>query len=98
MSAAESLFTLFILHAGFDHERKTLWEVVLPDLQECFLPMGLEVNLVDVHLNNDLDHAYDTRALERHLEEIKSSCHHSVGPFFLVGLLFCIVIFESNFI
>jgi len=74
--------------AGFESERRMLWDDVLPRLRSRVQSLELDVQLVDVqHLNalSPAEHHLDGHAHLRHLDMI-GDCHRlSCGPFFLVS-------------
>ena len=89
-----NFFVTFILYpekttfsvSDFRVEREYLWEAVLPELQHHFLPHGLDIQLIDLHLGTCLDPSFDSGAVSRMLREIDECHNRSLGPFFLVGV------------
>lgn len=60
-----------------------MWHEALPELQQHFIPFGLDILLVDVHQGADVDIAYNTRTFQMLLKDIDKSSANNIGPFFL---------------
>jgi len=76
--------------AGFESERRMLWEDVLPRLRSRVQSLELDVQLVDVEQHpgalSPAENHLDGHAHLRHLDMI-ADCHRmSCGPFFLVSI------------
>jgi len=73
--------------AGFESERRLLWDDVLPRLRARVQSLKLDVLLVDVQhicVLSTAEHHLDGHAHKRHLDMITDCQRLSCGPFFLV--------------
>ena len=87
----------FLLYIDCLHERKALWDMVIPFLRQYGDSLGLQVHLVDMHQGLDLRNAEDIKEevlpflMEENglyllaLKEIQLSHELSSGPSFIVS-------------
>ncbi|GFW24040.1 dipeptidyl peptidase 3 [Trichonephila clavipes] len=62
-------------------ERRYLHENVWPELQRHCASSGVDLEVLDVQLGNDLDSTYDPHAFEQQLMEIENCYQESLGCF-----------------
>ena len=77
---------IIFLSSDFELERRRLWDEALPELQQHFLPYGLDIVLVDIHQGSEVDLTYDRHSFDRLLNDISESSTAEIGPFFLVSI------------
>ena len=87
----------FILYIDCLHERKALWDMVIPFVRQYGDSLGLQVHVVDMHQGLDLSNAEDIKEevlpflMEENglyllaLKEIQLSHELSSGPSFIVS-------------
>ncbi|GBM88688.1 NACHT and WD repeat domain-containing protein 2 [Araneus ventricosus] len=67
--------------SDFELERRYLHENVWPELQRHCASSGVDLEVLDVQLGNDLDSTYDPHAFEQQLREIENCYQESLGCF-----------------
>ncbi|CAL1279539.1 unnamed protein product [Larinioides sclopetarius] len=65
----------------FELERRYLHENVWPELQRHCVSSGVDLEVLDVQMGNDLDSTYDPHAFEQQLREIENCYQESLGCF-----------------
>ncbi|GIY28461.1 NACHT and WD repeat domain-containing protein 2 [Caerostris darwini] len=70
--------------SDFDLERRYLHENVWPELQRHCAAAGVDLEVLDIQMGNDLDSAYDPNAFELQLKEIEQCYQESLGCFLVV--------------
>ncbi|XP_023221691.1 NACHT and WD repeat domain-containing protein 2-like [Centruroides sculpturatus] len=72
---------------NFEHERKRIQEVLIPELQRQCNSFGIDIEILDAQYENDIDSTLDSIAFAHQLNEIEDGHNVSVGCFLvcLVG-------------